>query len=161
MTRWRRSSTSDDLDVTADNVLVLKNAGPVGAGMPEWGMLPIPRKLLKQGVRDMLRMSDARMSGTSYGACILHVSPEAAVGGPLALVRTGDMIELDVPARQLNMPVSEDELARRNAEWRPKPLPPRGYGRMFAQHIQQAHEGCDFDFLLGTEPLPEPEIRRR
>jgi dihydroxy-acid dehydratase len=149
---------SDDLDVTADSVLILKNAGPVGAGMPEWGMMPIPKKLLTQGVRDMLRMSDARMSGTSYGACILHVSPEAAVGGPFALVRTGDMIELDVPARQLNMAVSEDELARRKAEWRPKPLPPRGYGRMFAAHIQQAHEGCDFDFLLGTEPLPEPEI---
>jgi dihydroxy-acid dehydratase len=106
----------------------------------------------------MLRMSDARMSGTSYGACILHVSPEAAVGGPFALVRTGDMIEIDVPARQLNMLVSEDELARRRAEWKPKPPPPRGYGRMFAAHIQQAHEGCDFDFLLGTEPLPEPEI---
>jgi dihydroxy-acid dehydratase len=149
---------SDDLDVTPDTILILKNAGPVGAGMPEWGMMPIPKKLLQQGVRDMLRMSDARMSGTSYGACILHVSPEAAIGGPFALVRTGDMIELDVAARQLNMLVSEDELQRRRAEWRPKPLPPRGYGRMFAAHIQQAHEGCDFDFLLGTEPLPEPEI---
>ena len=121
-------------------------------------MMPIPKKLLQQGVRDMLRISDARMSGTSYGACILHVSPEAAIGGPFALVRTGDMIELDVAARQLNMLVSEDELQRRRAEWRPKPLPPRGYGRMFAAHIQQAHQGCDFDFLLGTEPLPEPEI---
>ena len=148
----------EDLDVTADHVLVLKNAGPVGAGMPEWGMLPVPVKLLKQGVREMMRISDARMSGTSYGACILHVSPEAAIGGPLALVRTGDLIEVDVEARQVNLLVSEDELQRRRAAWRPKPLPPRGYGRMFAQHISQAHDGCDFDFLLGTEPLPEPEI---
>jgi len=149
----------DDLAVTPDSVLVLQNAGPVGApGMPEWGQLPVPRKLLRQGVRDIVRISDARMSGTSYGACILHVSPEAAVGGPFALVRTGDMIELDVPARQLNMAVSEDELARRKSEWRPKPLPPRGYGRMFAAHIQQAHEGCDFDFLEGTAATPEPDI---
>jgi dihydroxy-acid dehydratase len=148
----------DDLDVTADSILVLKNAGPVGAGMPEWGMLPVPKKLLKEGVRDMMRLSDARMSGTSYGACILHVSPEAAVGGTLALVRTGDPIEVDVAARQLNLLVDEDELARRRAEWKPKAPPPRGYGRMFAAHVQQAHEGCDFDFLLGTERLPEPEI---
>jgi dihydroxyacid dehydratase/phosphogluconate dehydratase len=148
----------EDLDVTADHVLVLKNAGPVGAGMPEWGMLPVPVKLLKQGVREMMRISDARMSGTSYGACILHVSPEAAIGGPLALVRTGDLIEVDVEARQVNLLVAEDELQRRKEAWRPKPLPPRGYGRMYATHIQQAHDGCDFDFLLGTEPLPEPEI---
>ena len=103
----------EDLDVTADHVLVLKNAGPVGAGMPEWGMLPVPVKLLKQGVREMMRISDARMSGTSYGACILHVSPEAAIGGPLALVRTGDLIEVDVEARQVNLLVAEDELQRR------------------------------------------------
>ena len=148
----------EDLDVTPDHVLVLKNAGPVGAGMPEWGMLPLPVKLLKQGVREMMRISDARMSGTSYGACILHVSPEAAIGGPLALVRTGDLIEVDVEARQLNLLVAEDELARRRADWQPKPPPPRGYGRLFAAHIQQAHEGCDFDFLLGTDPLPDPEI---
>lgn len=148
----------DDLAVTPDHVLVLKNAGPVATGMPEWGMLPVPKKLLKQGVRDMMRISDARMSGTSYGACILHVSPEAAIGGPLAFVQTGDMIEVDVEARQLNLRVAEDELARRKSGWRPKPLPPRGYGRLFATHIQQAHLGCDFDFLLGTEPLPEPEI---
>lgn len=148
----------EDLEVTPDHVLVLKNAGPVGAGMPEWGMLPVPTRLLKQGVRDMLRISDARMSGTSYGACILHVSPEAAIGGPLALVRTGDPIEVDVAARRLSLQVAEDELARRRAGWAPKPLPPRGYGRLFATHIQQAHEGCDFDFLQGTEPLPEPEI---
>jgi dihydroxyacid dehydratase/phosphogluconate dehydratase len=148
----------DDLDVTEDHVLVLKNAGPVACGMPEWGMLPVPRKLLKEGVRDMMRISDARMSGTSYGACILHVSPEAAVGGPLALVETGDVIEVDVEARQVNLLVSEDELERRRAAWRPRPLPPRGYGRLVATHIQQADQGCDFDFLLGTEPLPEPEI---
>jgi dihydroxy-acid dehydratase len=148
----------DDLDVTPEHVLVLKNAGPVACGMPEWGMLPVPRKLLRQGVRDMLRVSDARMSGTSYGACILHVSPEAAIGGPLALVKTGDLIDVDVEARQVNLLVADDELARRKATWRPKPLPPRGYGRLFAAHIQQAHEGCDFDFLTGTEPLPEPEI---
>ncbi len=150
---------SDDLEVTADHILVLKNAGPVGGpGMPEWGMLPIPKKLLKEGVRDMLRLSDARMSGTSYGACILHVSPEAAVGGPLALVRTGDIIEVDVDARRLDLAVPADELDRRRAAWKPKPAPARGYGRMFAAHIAQAHEGCDFDFLTGTEPLPEPEI---
>ncbi len=148
----------DDLAVTPDHVLVLKNAGPVAVGMPEWGMLPVPKKLLKQGVRDMMRISDARMSGTSYGACILHVSPEAAIGGPLAFVQTGDMIEVDVEARQVNLRVPDDELARRKSGWRQKPLPPRGYGRLFASHIQQAHLGCDFDFLLGTEPLPEPEI---
>jgi dihydroxy-acid dehydratase len=148
----------DDLDVTADDVLVLKNAGPVATGMPEWGMLPVPKKLLRQGVRDMLRISDARMSGTSYGACILHVSPEAAVGGTLALVQTHDTIEVDVQARQLNLLVGEDEIARRRAAWRPARLPPRGYARLAAMHMQQAHEGCDFDFLLGTARLPEPEI---
>jgi dihydroxy-acid dehydratase len=147
-----------DLDVTPEHVLVLKNAGPVAAGMPEWGMLPLPTKLLKAGVRDMLRISDARMSGTSYGACILHVSPEAAIGGPLQFVRTGDPIEVDVEARQVNLLVPEEELAHRRAAWQPRPLPPRGWGRLFARHIQQAHEGCDFDFLLGTDPLPEPEI---
>jgi len=109
-------------------------------------------------VRDMLRISDARMSGTSYGACILHVAPEAAIGGPLQFVRTGDPIAVDVAARTLDLLVPEEELARRRAAWAPKPPPPRGYGRLFAMHIQQAHEGCDFDFLLGTEPLPEPEI---
>lgn len=149
----------EDLDVTPDTVLVLKNAGPVGApGMPEWGMLPIPKKLLRQGVRDMLRISDARMSGTAYGACVLHVSPEAAVGGPLALVRTGDLIEVDVPARRIDLLVPQDELARRRAQWQPKPEWPRGYLRLFAAHIRQAHEGCDFDFLEGTQRLPEPEI---
>ncbi len=149
-----------DLDVDANSVLVLRNAGPKGApGMPEWGNLPIPQKLLKAGIRDMLRISDARMSGTSYGACVLHVSPESFVGGPLALVREGDIIELDVNARQLNLRVSEEELARRRAAWRPRAgIYPRGYGKLFLQHITQAHEGCDFDFLEGTAPIPEPEI---
>jgi dihydroxy-acid dehydratase len=150
---------SDDLDVTPDHVLVLKNAGPIGGpGMPEWGMLPVPRKLLKQGVRDMMRVSDARMSGTSYGACVLHVAPEAAIGGLLGLVRTGDMIEVDVVGRRLHLDVPEDELARRREAWKPKQLDARGYTRMFAAHISQAPEGCDFDFLLGEEPMVEPEI---
>jgi dihydroxy-acid dehydratase len=148
-----------ELDVTADSILVLKNAGPIGGpGMPEWGMLPIPKKLLKEGVRDMLRISDARMSGTSYGACILHVSPEAAIGGTLALVESGDMIEVDVEARTIHLDVPEAELQKRREAWQPKPVVGRGYERMFAAHIQQAHDGCDFDFLTGTERLPEPEI---
>ena len=148
------------LDVDANSVLVLRNAGPKGApGMPEWGNLPLPQKVLKNGVRDMVRISDARMSGTSYGACVLHVSPESFVGGPLALVKEGDLIELDVPARRLNLRVSDEELARRRAVWRPKPsIYPRGYGKLFMEHIKQAHEGCDFDFLEGTAAIPEPEI---
>ncbi len=148
------------LDVDADSVLVLRNAGPLGGpGMPEWGMLPIPKKLLQQGVRDMVRISDARMSGTSYGTCILHVAPEAWIGGPLALVKTGDLIELDVEGRKLNLKVDDAELARRRAAWRPKPQRfQRGYGRIFSEHIKQANEGCDFDFLEGTAPTPEPEI---
>ena len=150
----------DDLDVTADTVLVLQNAGPVGGpGMPEWGMLPIPKKLLKQGVRDMLRISDARMSGTSYGACILHVSPESHIGGPLAAVRTGDLISVDVEARTIHLHVDDVEIARRLASFTPPPRDyPRGYNKLFAAHIRQAHLGCDFDFLEGTEKLPEPEI---
>jgi len=152
----------DDLDVTPDHVLVLRNAGPQGGpGMPEWGMLPIPKKLVKQGIRDMVRISDARMSGTSYGACILHVSPESYVGGPLALLRTGDLVTLDVPARRIDMEVSEAELARRRAELAPPPARyERGYGWMFNKHIRQAHEGCDFDFLetgFGA-PVVEPDI---
>jgi len=152
----------DDLDVTADDFLILRNAGPLGGpGMPEWGMLPIPKKLVQQGVRDMLRMSDARMSGTSYGACILHVAPESYVGGPLALVRTGDIITIDIPARSINMEVSDEELARRKAEWKQPPKRfERGYGWMFSQHIKQANEGCDFDFLetgFGA-PVGEPDI---
>jgi dihydroxy-acid dehydratase len=149
-----------DLDVTADHVLVLQNAGPQGGpGMPEWGMLPIPRKLVKEGVRDMLRISDARMSGTSYGACILHVAPESFVGGPLALVQTGDEIEVDVSKRLIHLHVSDAELARRKAAW--TPLPPRydrGFGKMYQAHVGQADDGCDFDFLEHGAPVPEPEI---
>jgi dihydroxy-acid dehydratase len=148
------------LPVTADSVLVLQDAGPLGApGMPEWGMLPIPRKLLTQGVRDMVRISDARMSGTSYGACVLHVAPESFVGGPLAFVRDGDTVELDVPQRRLTLRVTDEELARRRAEWKPREVNyPRGFGRMYAKHVTQANRGCDFDFLEGTAPIPEPEI---
>jgi len=148
------------LNVDAESVLVLRNAGPKGApGMPEWGNLPIPQKLLKAGVRDMVRISDARMSGTNYGACVLHVSPESFVGGPLALVKEGDLIELDADARKLNVLVGDQELSRRRAAWRPKEgIYPRGYGKLFMQHIKQANEGCDFDFLEGTAPIPEPEI---
>ena len=150
----------DDLEVTADSVLVLRNAGPLGGpGMPEWGMLPVPKKLLKQGVRDMVRLSDARMSGTSYGTCVLHVAPESFVGGPLALVKNGDLIELDVDRRELNLRVDAAELARRKAAWRaPERKFARGYGAIFSRHIKQADEGCDFDFLEGTAPVPEPEI---
>jgi dihydroxy-acid dehydratase len=155
-----REIERDDLAVTPDHVMVLKNAGPKGGpGMPEWGMLPIPKKLVKAGVRDMLRVSDARMSGTSYGACVLHVAPESFVGGPLALVKTGDEIEVDVAARSIHLHVGEEELARRRAAWRaPEPRYMRGYGAMFSQHIGQADEGCDFDFLAGTARVPEPEI---
>ncbi|WP_395832323.1 L-arabinonate dehydratase [Elstera sp.] len=153
---------SDDLDVTPEHVLVLRNAGPLGGpGMPEWGMLPIPKKLVKQGVRDMVRLSDARMSGTSYGACILHVSPESFIGGPLALVQTGDIITVDVPARSISLDVSDAELERRRAAL-PPPAPryERGYGWMFSRHITQADQGCDFDFLQTDfgAPVPEPVI---
>ncbi|MDC0500311.1 L-arabinonate dehydratase [Burkholderiales bacterium] len=149
-----------DLDVEASSILVLRNSGPQGGpGMPEWGMLPIPRKLLNQGVRDMVRISDARMSGTSYGTCVLHVSPESWIGGPLALIRTGDIIELDVEGRELNVLISDEEMTMRRASWRPKIKKfPRGYGQLFSQHVQQAHEGCDFDFLSGNETIDEPEI---
>ena len=149
-----------NLDCDENSVLVLRNAGPVGApGMPEWGGLPIPKKLLDQGVRDMLRVSDARMSGTHYGSCILHVSPEAAIGGPLALVKSGDWIEVDVAARRLHLDVSDDQLARRRAAWRPAPEPyARGFVKLYRAHVTQAHEGCDFDFLQGTDATPEPVI---
>jgi len=148
------------LDVDADSVLVLRSAGPQGGpGMPEWGQLPIPKKLLERGVRDMVRISDARMSGTSYGACVLHVAPESFVGGPLALVQTGDVIELDVPARRLMLRVDDAELMRRKRLWKaPAPRYARGYGAVFQKHIRQANEGCDFDFLEGTAPTPDPEI---
>ena len=139
----------ENLDVTPDTVLVLRNAGPQGGpGMPEWGMLPIPRALVKQGHRDMLRISDARMSGTSYGACILHVAPESHVGGPLALLRTGDTVRLDLAARQLDMLVPEEELDRRRAAWTPPPPRyERGYGWLYVRHVTQSDKGCDFDFL--------------
>jgi dihydroxy-acid dehydratase len=150
----------DELDVDADSVLILRNAGPRGGpGMPEWGMLPVPKKLLKKGVRDMVRISDARMSGTSYGTCVLHVAPESYVGGPLALVRDGDLVELDVARQVLNLRISAEEMHRRKAAWRaPAERYERGYGALFSRHIRQADEGCDFDFLEGTAPTPEPEI---
>jgi dihydroxy-acid dehydratase len=149
-----------DLVVDATSVLVLKNAGPLGGpGMPEWGQLPIPKKLLQQGVRDMVRISDCRMSGTSFGACVLHVAPEAYIGGPLALVASGDLIELDVPARRLHLHVDDAELARRRAAWRP-PAPrfERGFGALHAQHVLQADAGCDFDILVRPGATSEPEI---
>jgi dihydroxy-acid dehydratase len=147
------------LDVDADSVIVLRNAGPIGApGMPEWEV-PIPKKLLQQGVRDMVRISDARMSGTAYGCCVLHVAPESWVGGPLALVKDGDVIELDVPARRLQVHVDDAEMAKRKRLWKaPERKFERGYGALFSRHIGQANEGCDFDFLQGTAPTPEPEI---
>jgi dihydroxy-acid dehydratase len=148
------------LVVNRDSVLVLQSAGPQGApGLPEWGQLPIPKKLLKEGVRDMVRISDARMSGTSYGACVLHVAPESHIGGPLAFVRDGDLIELDVPARKLTLKIDETELARRRAEWTPpKPHYTRGFGTLYLKHVTQANEGCDFDFLEAGEETPDPEI---
>jgi dihydroxy-acid dehydratase len=150
----------DDLAADVDSVLVLKNGGPLGGpGMPEWGMLPVPKKLLKQGVKDMVRVSDARMSGTSYGTCVLHVAPESFVGGPLALVENGDPIELDVERRTLELKVPEAELQRRRKAWAQPPRKyERGYGAVFSQHIGQADQGCDFDFLEGTAPTAEPEI---
>jgi dihydroxy-acid dehydratase len=158
----KRATDDPNLDITEEHVIILRNAGPQGGpGMPEWGMIPIPTKLVKQGVRDMLRISDARMSGTSYGACVLHVSPESFVGGPLALVRTGDIISVDIPNRTLNVNIIDDELARRRAAWTPPPQRfERGYGHMFSKHVLQAHEGCDFDYLetgFGA-PVAEPVI---
>jgi len=158
----KKAVDDPDLDVTPDHIMILRNAGPIGApGMPEWGMLPIPTKLVRAGVRDMLRISDARMSGTSYGACVLHVAPEAAIGGPLCLVRTGDIVRVDVPNRTIDMKVDEAELARRRAVWKaPEPKATRGYNWMFAQHIQQADKGCDFDYLETSfgRTAPEPDI---
>ena len=148
-----------DLDVDENSVLVLKMGGPEGApGMPEWGGLPIPKKLLAQGVRDMVRISDARMSGTHYGACVLHVSPEAATGGPLALVQTGDTIRLDVAARRIDVLLDDAELARRRAAWTPPVFPVQsGYVELFRDRVLQAHEGCDF-VGFGRRGVPEPEI---
>lgn len=152
----------ETLDVTPDHVLVLRNAGPLGGpGFPEWGMLPIPKALIKKGHRDMLRLSDARMSGTSYGACVLHVAPESFIGGPLALLKTGDIVRLDLPQRRLDMLVSDAEITSRRAAWQaPPPRYERGYGYIFSKHVSQADEGCDFDFLQTDfgRPAGEPEI---
>ncbi|MEI4473949.1 L-arabinonate dehydratase [Frigidibacter sp. MR17.24] len=158
----KKAVDDEDLDVTPDTVMVLRNAGPLGGpGFPEWGMLPIPKALIKQGHRDMLRISDARMSGTSYGACVLHVAPEAYVGGPLALLKTGDIVRLDLPARRLDMLVDEAEIARRRAAWvAPEPRFERGWGWMFQTHVTQADKGCDFDFLETSfgRAAGEPDI---
>jgi dihydroxy-acid dehydratase len=150
----------ESLEVGPDSVLVLRNAGPIGGpGMPEWGQLPLPAKLLRAGIRDLVRVSDARMSGTSYGACVLHVAPESAAGGPLALVEDGDLVTLDVPARRLDLEVSPEEMARRRSAWHP-PAPhyQRGWGKLYATSIRQANEGCDLDFLEAGEPTEEPAI---
>jgi L-arabonate dehydrase len=149
-----------NLDIDETSVMVLKNAGPVGGpGMPEWGHMPIPAKLLKRGVADLIRISDARMSGTAYGAVVLHVTPESAVGGPLALVEEGDLIRLDAGARSLDLVVAEAELARRRERWRPpEPLDPRGYRALYRERILQADEGCDFDFLRGRSPVTTDSV---
>jgi dihydroxy-acid dehydratase len=149
------------LPVTQDSVLVLRGSGPQGGpGMPEHGMLPIPARLLRAGIRDMVRVSDARMSGTSYGACVLHVAPESHVGGPLALVRDGDLITLDVAGRELTLRVPDEQLARRRAQWQPpQPRYGRGYGWMHAEHVLQANDGCDFDFLAREGTVLEPDPR--
>lgn len=150
---------SPRLPADENTVLVLQNAGPVGApGMPEWGQLPIPRRLARAGVRDMLRISDARMSGTAYGACVLHVSPESAAGGPLALARDGDFIRMDAARGVLDLEVDENELARRRERWKPPEPPASGYARLYARHVMQAHEGCDFDFSSDRPGAPEPDI---
>jgi dihydroxy-acid dehydratase len=158
----KKAIDDEDLDVTPDHVLVLRNAGPLGGpGMPEWGMLPIPKALIKKGHRDMLRLSDARMSGTSYGACVLHVAPESFVGGPLALLETGDIVRLDLANRRLDMLVDEDELTRRRGAWKqPEQRFERGWGWMFSRHVTQADKGCDFDFLQSDfgRTAGEPDI---
>ena len=152
----------ENYPITADHILVLRNAGPKGGpGMPEWGMIPMPKALLKQGHRDMIRLSDARMSGTSFGACILHVAPEAYIGGPLALIKNGDIIEVDIPERKLNVDISENELSNRREKWKePEPRYERGYGYIYSKHIEQADKGCDFDFLKPDfgSAVKEPEI---
>lgn len=149
-----------DLEVTEDSVLILRSAGPLGApGFPEWGMLPIPKKLLEAGVRDMVRLSDARMSGTSYGTCVLHIAPESAAGGPLALVQDGDEIEINVPERTIHWHVSDQEIEQRRANMPPRgQVPERGYSQLYAKHVTQADQGCDFDFLRGRTPGAEPSI---
>ncbi|MDO1582778.1 L-arabinonate dehydratase [Rhizobium oryzicola] len=158
----KKAVDDENLDITPDHVMVLRNAGPLGGpGFPEWGMLPIPKALIKQGHRDMLRISDARMSGTSYGACVLHVSPESFIGGPLALLKTGDIVRLDLPNRNLDMLVSDEELAARKAAWKaPEPRFQRGWGWLFSRHVTQADQGCDFDFLQSDfgKTAGEPDI---
>ena len=148
------------LDIDETCVMVLRNAGPQGGpGMPEWGMMPLPKKLLAKGVRDMVRISDARMSGTSYGTVVLHVAPESWIGGPLALVRDGDLITLDVVGRRLHLEVSDAELAARRAQWQPRARRfERGYGELYTRHVMQADKGCDFDFLAKPGRTDEPEI---
>jgi L-arabonate dehydrase len=157
---YREAADDDHLDVTPDDVLVLRNAGPRGyPGMPEVGNLPLPRRMLAAGITDMVRISDARMSGTAYGTVVLHSAPEAAIGGPIALVRTGDVISLDVPARTLRLEVADDELDRRRASWSPPPPPARrGWVRLYTEHVLQADRGCDLDFLVGRSGagIPRP-----
>ena len=146
----KKAVDDPNLDVTEDHILILRNAGPQGGpGMPEWGMLPIPKKLGSKGLKDMVRLSDARMSGTAFGTVILHVSPEAAAGGPLALVRDGDIIELDTKGRKLTLKVDDAELAKRKTQWKPPAKPDRGYHRLWVDTVTQAEQGCDFNFLLG------------
>jgi dihydroxy-acid dehydratase len=147
-----------DLDVTPEHVLVMRNAGPIAAGMPEAGSMPIPRVLARQGVTDMVRVSDARMSGTAYGTVVLHVSPESAAGGPLALVRDGDVVELDVPAGKLDLLVEEEELQRRREQLAPRRLPSRGWRRLYAEHVMPAHLGADLDFLRGRTDSDPDEV---
>ena len=147
----------ENLDVDETCILVLKNCGPKGyPGMAEVGNMPLPPKVLRKGITDMVRISDARMSGTAYGTVVLHVSPEAAIGGPLALVQNGDMIELDVPARRLQLLVNDEELARRQKHWQPLPTPARGYAKLYVEHVQQAHLGADLDFLVGHSGADVP-----
>ena len=141
-----------NLNVTPQSVMVLRNAGPIGApGMPEAGALPIPKKLGSKGLKYMVRLSDARMSGTAFGTVILHVAPEAAAGGPLALIRDGDVVRLDVKGRRLDMKVDDTELAKRRTQWKAPQKPPRGYLRLYTEHVTQADQGCDFDFLAGEK----------
>ncbi|HJV82704.1 IlvD/Edd family dehydratase [Noviherbaspirillum sp.] len=145
------------LDIDESCVMVLKNCGPCGyPGMAEVGNMPLPKKILEKGITDMVRISDARMSGTAYGTVVLHTSPEAAIGGPLALVHDGDMVQLDVSERSLHLEVSDEELQRRKAEWMPPPMPARGYARLYVDHVQQAHLGADLDFLVGKSGAPVP-----
>jgi len=154
---FRERIEDDDLDIDEHCVMVLKNCGPVGyPGMAEVGNMALPKKVLKKGITDMVRISDARMSGTAYGTVVLHVSPEASIGGPLTLVKDGDMVELDVPGRKLHLDVSDEELARRKAAWQPPETPARGYVKLYVEHVQQAHLGADLDFLVGGSGAEVP-----